>query len=92
MAVAAERGRSASVSATLRGWKADLGRTVFRVEVYDPEGNLNARYNRTIACDGARAELAIPFALNDAAGEWVVRAIEAVSGHSGEARVTAFGG
>jgi hypothetical protein len=88
----AERGRLATVSVTLSGWKADLGRTVFRLEVYDPAGNLNALYTRTVACDGGRAELAIPFALDDASGEWRVRAVEAVSGHSDEARVTVSGG
>jgi hypothetical protein len=88
----ADRGRLAPVSVTLSGWKADLGRTVFRVEVYDPDGNLNAPYTRTVACDGGRAEMAIPFALNDAPGEWLIRAIEVVSGSSDEARVTVGGG
>ncbi len=88
----ADRGRPAPVSVTLSDWKADLGRTVFRVEVYGPGGNLYAPYTRTVACDGGRAELTIPFALNDAAGEWLVRATEAVSGHSDEARVTVGGG
>ena len=87
----AKGGRLAPVSVTLSGWKADLGRTVFRLEVYDPAGNLNAAYTRTVACDGGRAELAIPFALDDAFGEWRVRAVEVVSGHSGEARVTVSG-
>ena len=88
----ADRGRPAPVSVTLSDWKADLGRTVFRVEVYDPERNLSAPYTRTVACDGGRAEWAIPFALNDATGEWLVRATEVVSGHSDEARVTVGGG
>lgn len=88
----AERGRLAPVSVTLSGWEADLGRTLFRIEVYNPAGNLNAQYTRTVACDGGRAEPAIPFALNDALGEWRVRAVEIVSGNSDEARVTVFGG
>jgi hypothetical protein len=86
-----ERGSGdAPISIALSGWEPDMGRTVFRVELYDPEGNLNAQYSRTVGCEGGRAELAIPFALNDASGAWRVRAIEAVSGHSAEARVTLF--
>ena len=87
----AARGRPAPVSVALNGWKADLGRTVFRIEVCAPDGSLSAPYTRTVAGDRGRAELAIPFALNDAPGEWRVRAIEVVSGNSGEARVKLSG-
>ncbi|MGD1001340.1 MAG: beta-galactosidase trimerization domain-containing protein [Candidatus Brocadiia bacterium] len=88
----ADRGRPAPVSVTLSDWKADLGRTVFRIGVYGPDGSLSAAYTRTIACDGGRAETVIPLALNDAPGEWLIRATEVVSGHSDEARVTVGGG
>jgi hypothetical protein len=87
----AKRGRPAQVSVTLNGWKADLGRTLFRVEVCAPDGSLSAPYTRTIAGDRGRAETAIPFAFNDAPGEWRIRAIEVVSGNSGEARVNLSG-
>jgi hypothetical protein len=87
----AERGRPAPVSLALDGWKPDLGRTVFRLEVYDPAGNLNTAYTRTIGCEAGRADPAIPFALNDPPGDWRFRAIEVVSGHSDEARMTVSG-
>ena len=38
-----------------------------------------------------RADLAILFAFNDASGERLVRAVEVVSGHSGEARMAVIG-
>ena len=86
-----ERGRPAPISVAVEDWKADMGKAVFRLEVCDPNGKLNASYARNVVCDAGHAETAIPFALNDASGQWRVRAFEVCSGQREEARIRVVG-
>jgi hypothetical protein len=66
---------------------APVDRSVVRVEVFDPAGNLVRHYtgNRTLRDGTARFE--IPFALNDASGNWRVRARDVISGLTAEQTV-----
>jgi hypothetical protein len=68
-----------------------VDRSVVRVEVFDPTGKLVRHYstNVTVVDGGARFE--IPFALNDPAGRWRLRARDVVSGLTAERVVTRAG-
>jgi hypothetical protein len=61
-----------------RGAPVDL--SVVRVEVFDPAGKLARHYSGNVTVRDGRARFQIPFALNDAPGQWRLRARDAVSG------------
>jgi hypothetical protein len=53
---------------------------VFHVTVTDPEGNRARAYTRNVLAGGGSADLRIPLALNDPAGEWAVTVRDVLSG------------
>jgi len=60
----------------------------FVTEVLDPTGKPCPLYGQALPATGeATATIAIPFALNDAPGEWKVRVTETISGKTAEALV-----
>ncbi len=61
---------------------ADGDRTdhVLHVTVTDPDGNPAPTYTRNILAEGGSADLHIPLALNDPAGEWTVTVRDVLSG------------
>jgi hypothetical protein len=64
--------------------KARFGR-VIRVEVAAPDGKPRPYYARNLFSLDGDCRVAIPLALNDPAGEWVVTARDVVTGETGEA-------
>lgn len=57
------------------------------VEVYDPMGNECPYYGAWLDQEGRRHSWRIPFALDDAPGEWRIVATDVISGVSGETTV-----
>ncbi len=68
-----------------KGAPVDL--SVVRAEVYNPTGRLVRHYTANVTVRGGTARLAIPFALNDARGAWLVRVRDVVSGLTAETKV-----
>lgn len=60
---------------------------VIRVEVRDPAGGACGQYGAMLSADGATQEMRIPFAQNDATGEWRIAATDVISGVAGEATI-----
>jgi hypothetical protein len=58
--------------------------SVIRLEAFDPAGKLVRHYSGNVTVREGRAGFEIPFALNDAAGTWRVRARDVVSGLTAE--------
>lgn len=61
--------------------------SVVRVEVRDPAGRVVRHYSSNVTVRDGSAKFDIPFALNDAAGTWKVRARDVVSGLTAEAAI-----
>jgi hypothetical protein len=59
-----------------------VDRSVVRLEVFDPSGKLVRHYSGNVTVNDGRAQFAIPFAMNDAPGQWQVRARDVISGLS----------
>jgi len=55
---------------------------VLRLRVADPGGKLAEDYSRNIILRGGEAEVPVPFALNDPAGEWRLTLTDRVTGES----------
>jgi hypothetical protein len=66
---------------------AGVDRSVVRVEVLDPAGKPVPHYSGNVTIQNGRASFAIPFAMNDAAGAWRIRARDVVSGLTAERAV-----
>ncbi len=77
----AQAGQDALVRLAV-GTSGKAGLHVFRVDVADPQGRPVRCYSDNIVAREGRAEFRIPFALNDAPGEWTVRARDVTSGLS----------
>ena len=54
----------------------------FKVEVFSPDGNPVPHYSGNTVVEGSKGEYQIKHALNDAAGEWVIKVTDIVSGNS----------
>ena len=61
-----------------------VDRSVVHVEVFDPSGKLARPYSGNVTVKDGRAPFHVPFALNDAAGSWRIRARDVVSGLTAE--------
>lgn len=57
-----------------------VDRSVARVEVFDPQGRLVRHYSHNVTIEKGRAAFQVPWAINDAAGRWRVRARDVPSG------------
>ena len=66
----------------------DLTDHVLHVTVTDPQGNPAPAYTRNVLAPGGSAELHIPLALNDPAGEWTVTVRDVLSGVEASATFT----
>jgi hypothetical protein len=83
--LALEAGDRATVTVRLNEEKgAPVDLSMVRLEVFDPAGRLVRHYSGNVTVREGRAEFLIPFALNDAAGAWRVRARDVASGLVGE--------
>jgi len=81
---AARRDSEAEVRASLQA-SSQPGLHVFRVEVVGPDGQaIDALAQNMIARDG-QAQVKIPFALNDPAGEYTVKVRDVATGVTGQA-------
>jgi hypothetical protein len=65
-----------------------VGHHVLRVDVFGPDGALRTFYSRNLDADAGRAEMTIPFALNDAPGSWRLRVRDVATGTTGERILT----
>jgi hypothetical protein len=63
---------------------APVDLSVVRIEVFDPAGKLVRHYSGNVTIRDGRAAYAVPFAVNDAAGAWHVRARDVASGLESE--------
>jgi hypothetical protein len=80
-------GKDAVVSGALttRGGAADSH--WFRMDVVRPDNRACAPYSANVEAKGGRAEVRIPFALNDPAGVWRVRLQDVATGVAAEALI-----
>jgi hypothetical protein len=67
---------------------APVDRSVVRVEVLDPSGRLVRHYSSNYTVRDGNAQIEIPFAINDPAGSWRVRAHDVISGITAERIIT----
>ncbi|MGE5648219.1 MAG: beta-galactosidase [Acidobacteriota bacterium] len=63
---------------------APVDLSVVRLEVFDPAGRLVQVYSGNVTVRDGKASFQVPFALNDAAGTWRVKARDVVSGLTAE--------
>ncbi len=68
------------------------GAGVLHVELRDPSGRLAGAYSGNARVDGGRVTWAVPFALDDAAGEWVLRVLDVLGGGSARAVIRVIAG
>lgn len=80
-----EPGEQVPVRASLAREPESFNDTVFRVEVYDPEGRLVEYYSANHKAVGGVLETEIPLALNDPEGLWRVKVRDVESRVEGEA-------
>lgn len=66
---------------------ARSGSAVVRVDAIDPAGKVREAYSGTRILAPGASSLAIPFAINDPAGPWMIRATEILTGRAAEARI-----
>jgi hypothetical protein len=57
-----------------------VDRSAVSMQVFDPSGKSVRYYSSNLTVPDGKAEFAIPFALNDAKGNWKVRARDVISG------------
>lgn len=74
------RGHPAAVKCVLSG-PAPEGR-VIRLRLFGPDGRERQCYRRYPRLPGPALDLEIPFALNDPAGKWALRAVDVTTGAS----------
>jgi|LSQX01.1.fsa_nt_gb hypothetical protein len=80
-------GASCAITATINASAPTPGDHVLRVEVRDPAGALSDAYTRMVVSERGVATVSIPFALNDAPGDWRVAVRDVATGMQGEAIV-----
>lgn len=80
------QGDELTLSAQLATTGGKPERHWFRLDVIRPAGRLDLAYSRNVEAKGGRAEIAIPFALNDPPGKWTIIVQDVVSGE--QARVS----
>ncbi|MBL8228581.1 MAG: beta-galactosidase [Bryobacterales bacterium] len=83
MSVASQAKRGDTVTAALRGASPSTAAThVVHVDVIGPDGVARAYYSANVAADLGVAGHEIPFALNDPAGAWTIRATDILTGRT----------
>lgn len=85
---AVKQGEAIEYRLKLRTGSASPGAHVVRLEVYDPLGRLCPYWTRNVLAEGGRYRGRMVIALNETAGAWRVRAIDAMSGKAHEGRFT----
>jgi hypothetical protein len=73
-------GKDAVVDVELAPPSASTTKHVLHIEVFQPDGLRAAAYCRNVEAESGRCRIAIPHALNDAAGAWKAVVREVVSG------------
>lgn len=63
-------------------------RTLFRCQVFAPDGAMLPTYSKNILAGEGRATFTLPSALNDAPGEYTLRMTDVVTGASASAKIT----
>ncbi len=84
----ARLGRTLDVAVTVEGAGGPIAAAMpLEIAVTDPSGEVNREYSHEAPAEGGRYEFAIPFALNDAPGTWMVTARAVSVGIEGSAQV-----
>jgi len=63
---------------------------VFHVDVVDPAGKLAAHYSGNVLASKGRADRLLPLALNDQAGNWMIRVRDMLTGQTQSKSVEVF--
>jgi len=85
----ARAGETVSVMTNVGVVGGEAGYHVVRLDVYAPGADAPHRqYSQNIDCDGGAGETTIPFALNDALGQWRLAVRDVASGVTSEGRLT----
>ena len=82
----AKPGQAATVTVGLSAKPTAV--SVVRLEVTDPQGQVRPDYRQTIRLTGEAVQTTIPFALNDPAGAWRLKATNVAGGGSSEVVLT----
>jgi len=82
-----KQGEDLSLSAQLEVSDGQPGRHWFRVEVARPDGQFDWAYSGDIEAKEGRAEIKVPFALNDPPGRWTIHVQDAATGELARATV-----
>ena len=73
-------GQDARIPASVVAEHGPVGLHVFRVDVVDPEGTPHRAYSQNVLAPQGRADIVVPFALNDKPGPWRVRIQDVATG------------
>ncbi|MGC9319861.1 MAG: hypothetical protein ACP5KN_17645 [Armatimonadota bacterium] len=84
----ATAGEACTVTARIEATAPTPGDHVLRVEVREPGGALSEAYGRNVLAERGRAQVTIPFALNDTPGEWAVAVRDVATGQAATAAIT----
>ena len=76
-----------SVALAIEPQDAKPGTHVFRIEVLDPQGNPADAYAQNALAPGGTCKTSVPFALDDAPGDWTVTVTDVATGVTGKAVV-----
>ena len=75
-----KQGEDLRLSAELEVSEGPPGRHWFRVEVARPDGQFDWAYSGDVEAKDGRADIKIPFALNDPTGRWTIHVQDAATG------------
>ncbi|MBL8209665.1 MAG: beta-galactosidase [Bryobacterales bacterium] len=76
----AQARRGEMVTVGLRSGASAAGTHVYGVAVMGPDGGLRGHYGSNVVARGGTAAVSIPFALNDAVGEWTIQVRDSLTG------------
>ncbi|MFA6470428.1 MAG: beta-galactosidase [Candidatus Latescibacterota bacterium] len=84
------KGAYLPVSFTVKTEGGKPGLHVVHLDIYDPQGTLKPCYSMNILAKDGKAEVKVPFAMNDREGKWSLKARDAASGCRSEAVFTVY--
>jgi hypothetical protein len=83
------RGQSGQVGLSFSG-PSPAATHVFHVDVVDPAGKIAPAYSGNVLAPNGRMDRILPFALNDSAGSWTIRARDMLTGQTQSKSVEVF--
>lgn len=82
------KGTNLPVSFNIKTGGGKPGLHVVHIEIYDPQGTPKPCYSMNILANDGKAEVKVPFAMNDQEGMWSLKARDAATGCQSEAVFT----